>query len=93
MEHPSFDVPPDSLQILQPCVRYHIKAISRTVKLGLTCLLTCLFGRDRRPSPQCLRLRPLLGKLHLLSHSVGSDAQLLGLADLDTHHKHESESV
>ena len=28
----------------------------------LSCL-TCLFGRNRRPSPQCLRLLPLLGKL------------------------------
>src|SRR5947207_12204100 len=30
---------------------------------NLSCL-TCLFGRNRRPSPQCLRLLPLLGKLH-----------------------------
>jgi RNA polymerase sigma factor (sigma-70 family) len=29
----------------------------------LSCL-TCLCGRNRRPSPQCLRLLPLLGKLH-----------------------------
>ena len=29
---------------------------------NLPCL-TCLFGRNRRPSPQCLRLLPLLGKL------------------------------
>ena len=34
VERPSFDVPPDSLQILQPCVRYHTKAISRIVKLA-----------------------------------------------------------
>ena len=44
-------------------------AVSRFVSVGnviegnLSCL-TCLFGRNRRPSPQCLRLQPLLGKLH-----------------------------
>jgi RNA polymerase sigma-70 factor (ECF subfamily) len=30
---------------------------------NLSCL-TCLFGRNRRPSPQCLRSLPLLEKLH-----------------------------
>src|SRR6516165_10924337 len=43
--------------------------VSRFVSTGnviegnLSCL-TYLFGRSRRPSPQCLRLHALLGKLH-----------------------------
>src|SRR6266511_1869577 len=35
----------------------------KRIEGNLSCL-TCLFGRNPRPSPQCLRLLPLLGKLH-----------------------------
>src|SRR5262249_62291860 len=35
----------------------------KVIEGNLTCL-TCLFGRSRRPSPQCLRLQPLLGTFH-----------------------------
>jgi hypothetical protein len=36
----------------------------RDVIEGKLSCLTCLFGRNRRPSPQCLRLLPPLGKFH-----------------------------
>ena len=38
----------------------------KVIEGNLTCL-TCLFGRNRRPSPHCLRLQPLRGKLHQTS--------------------------
>src|SRR6266481_4002529 len=40
-----------------------IVSAGNVIEGDLSCL-TCLFGRNRRPSPQCLRLLPLLGKLH-----------------------------
>src|SRR6266478_4112369 len=40
-----------------------IVSAGNVIEGNLSCL-TCLFGRNRRPSPQCLRLMPLLGKLH-----------------------------
>src|SRR5438094_10081080 len=40
-----------------------IVSAGNVIEGNLSCL-TCLFGRNRRPSPQCLRLLPLLGKPH-----------------------------
>ena len=40
-----------------------IVSAGNVIEGNLSCL-TCLFGRNRRPSPQCLRLLPLLRKLH-----------------------------
>src|SRR6266487_4615119 len=40
-----------------------IVSAGNVIEGNLSCL-TCLFGRNRRPLPQCLRLLPLLGKLH-----------------------------
>src|SRR5438094_3350663 len=40
-----------------------VVSAGNVIEGDLSCL-TCLFGRNRRPSPQCLRLLPLLGKLH-----------------------------
>src|SRR5947199_4729928 len=40
-----------------------IVSAGNVIEGNLSCL-TCLFGHNRRPSPQCLRLLPLLGKLH-----------------------------
>ena len=40
-----------------------IVSAGNVIEGNLSCLM-CLFGRNRRPSPQCLRLLPLLGKRH-----------------------------
>ena len=44
-----------------------IVSTENVIEGNLSCLM-CLFGRNPRPSPQCLCLLPLLGKLHPTMH-------------------------